>query len=438
MKTIRLITLITSIAALQGISIGHTNSNKLLLKASSSSFYSDINEIIQLDNFDPRAELTPVQDQGSTNLCWAYSSINASEASILKNRLTNKDTLRLNPQALAYRKFYRNMDPLGNNQSYSKTTDWLNAQGSISNTPSILSMWQGPIGGDKPAADVYTNSLYRLEEASQISSGLNNEDRINEIKQAIAKYGAVTASTSYDGGRNYYYNDKDIKNGVPHAITLIGWDDNIDKDLFAPKSATRNGGWLVKNSYLDNPYFYLTYDSKILDSTSWVFSYASKDKYDYNYYYDNNGDDAGLFKLKGFANIYQAKKGNDEYKEYLKAVNVAFIGNGVDVTIKIYTDVSSMGQVAVERGTLKATKTEHYKYQGYKTIELDNPILLNPGSYFSIVVEVTNASDDAHISLTTIDQKKASFKKVGSDYEELLTGVMLLESRLIQNVSRKK
>lgn len=84
MKTIRLITLITSIAALQGISIGHTNSNKLLLKASSSSFYSDINEIIQLDNFDPRAELTPVQDQGSTNLCWAYSSINASEASILK------------------------------------------------------------------------------------------------------------------------------------------------------------------------------------------------------------------------------------------------------------------------------------------------------------------------------------------------------------------
>lgn len=422
MKTIRLITLITSIAALQGVSIGHTNSNKLLLKASSSSFYSDINEIIQLDNFDPRAELTPVQDQGSTNLCWAYSSINASEASILKNRLTNKDTLRLNPQALAYRKFYRNMDPLGNNQSYSKTADWLNAQGSISNTPSILSMWQGPIGGDKPAADVYTNSLYRLEEASQISSGLNNEDRINEIKQAIAKYGAVTASTSYDGGRNYYYNDKDIKNGVPHAITLIGWNDNIDKDLFAPKSATRNGGWLVKNSYLDNPYFYLTYDSKILDSTSWVFSYASKDKYDYNYYYDNNGDDAGLFKLKGFANIYQAKKGNDEYKEYLKAVNVAFIGNGVDVTIKIYTDVSSMGQIAVERGTLKATKTEHYKYQGYKTIELDNPILLNPGSYFSIVVEVTNASDDAHISLTTVDQKKASFKKVGSDYEELFNG----------------
>ncbi len=422
MKRIRLITLTTSIVTLLGISIGHINSNKLLLKANSSSFYSDINEIIQLDNFDPRNELTIVQDQGNSNLCWAYSTINASEASILKNRLTNKDTLKLNPKALAYRRFYRNTDPLGNNQSYSKTTDWLNAQGSISNTPPILSMWQGPIGGDKPAADVYTNSLFRLEEASLISSGLDNENRINEIKQAIAKYGAVTASTSYDGRNRYYYNDKDIKNGVAHAITLIGWDDNIDKNLFAPKSATRNGGWLVKNSYLDNPYFYLTYDSKILETTSWVFNYAPKDKYDYNYYYDNNEDNAGLFRIKGFANIYQAKKGNDEYKEYLKAVNVAFIGNDVDVTIKVYTDVPSMGAVAVEKGTLKETKTEHYKYQGYKTIELDNPILLNPGSYFSIVVEVANQSNDARISLTTVDQKKASFKKVGSDYEELFNG----------------
>lgn len=146
-------------------------------------------------------------------------------------------------------------------------------------------MWQGPIGGNKPAADVYANSLFRLEEASLISSGLDNENRINEIKKAIAKYGAVTASTSYDGRNRYYYNDKDIKNGVAHAITLIGWDDNIDKDLFAPKKATRNGGWLVKNSYLDNPYFYLTYDSKILDTTTWSFNYAPKDKYDYNYYY---------------------------------------------------------------------------------------------------------------------------------------------------------
>ena len=34
-------------------------------------------------------------------------------------------------------------------------------------------MWQGPVGGDKPAADVYENSLYRLESASLISSGLS-------------------------------------------------------------------------------------------------------------------------------------------------------------------------------------------------------------------------------------------------------------------------
>ena len=83
-----------------------------------TSFYDSEDEIIKASKFDCRDELTPIKDQGSTNLCWAYSAINASEASILKNKISNKDTLRLNPQALAYRRYVRNSDPLNNNYSY--------------------------------------------------------------------------------------------------------------------------------------------------------------------------------------------------------------------------------------------------------------------------------------------------------------------------------
>ncbi|MDD7715532.1 MAG: hypothetical protein PUJ84_06480 [Mollicutes bacterium] len=39
-------------------------------------------------------------------------------------------------------------------------------------------------------------------------------------------------------------------------------------------------------------------------------------------------------------------------------MSIAFIGNDVDVTIKVYTDVPSMGAAAVEKGTLKETKNQ--------------------------------------------------------------------------------
>lgn len=328
-----------------------------------NSFYDSAERIINLSRFDPRDELTPVKDQGDTNLCWAYSAINASEASILKNKIGNKDSLRLNPKALAYRKYVRKADPLGNTANYYKNADdWTARAGHIEQTTALLSMWQGPIGGDKPAADVWENSLYRFESANLISSGKDGEARIMEIKRAIAEYGAVTASCYYDGGTKQYYNDAGVKNGVSHAITLVGWDDDIDKSLFTPGQVTRNGGWLVKNSYSDNGYFWLTYESKIATTTAWTFTYAPKDSYDYNYYYDNNEDSFGLLKLKQFANVYEAKKGTDEKEEYVEAVNVGFVGNDVNVKIKVYTNFSGWGQTSVEKGTLAAEKAQTFKH----------------------------------------------------------------------------
>ncbi len=388
-----------------------------------NSFYDSAEQIINLSRFDPRDELTPVKDQGDTNLCWAYSAINASEASILKNKIGNKDSLRLNPKALAYRKYVRKADPLGNTANYYKNADdWTARPGHIEQTTALLSMWQGPIGGDKPAADVWENSLYRFESANLISSGRDGEARISEIKRAIAEYGAVTASCYYDGGTKQYYNDAGVKNGVPHAITLVGWDDDIDKSLFSPGQVTRNGGWLVKNSYSDNGYFWLTYESKIATTTAWTFTYAPKDSYDYNYYYDNNEDSFGLLKLKQFANVYEAKKGTDEKEEFVEAVNVGFVGNDVNVKIKVYTNLSGWGQTSVEKGTLAAEKAQTFKYGGYNTIKLDNPVKVSVGTYFSIVVEVSNPDGNAFVSVVQSDTKKPSFRKTSDGYDYISDG----------------
>ncbi len=387
-------------------------------------FYKPSEEIIKLAKFDPRSLLTPVKDQGASNLCWAYSTINASEGSILKNKLGNKDTLRLNPNALAYRKYVRSADVLNNTASYydRNAPDWYERAGDISSTPSILSMWQGPIAYDKPAnASVHENGLYRLESANLINSGLSGEDRINEIKRAIAKYGSVTASCYYDGGVKEYYNDNEIQNGIPHAITLVGWDDTIDSNKFG-KKVVKNGGWLVKNSYSDNGYFWLTYESKIAQTTAWTFTYAPKEAYDYNYYYDNDTSDNPLLKDKQYANVYEAKMGKDGKAEYVEAVNVGFYGNDVTVKVKVYTNLSGWGQTAVESGTLASEKTETFKYGGYNTVRLDNPVKVAKGSYYSVVVEVSNTTGDAYVSVAPSGDKKPSYRKVYDGYDYVLYG----------------
>ena len=62
-------------------------------------------EIIALSAYDGRdyGIITPVKDQGSTNLCWAYSSVAASEASIVRSGLKKLEEVNLNPTAAAYR-----------------------------------------------------------------------------------------------------------------------------------------------------------------------------------------------------------------------------------------------------------------------------------------------------------------------------------------------
>ena len=94
-----------------------------------------------------------------------------------------------------------------------------------------------------------------------------------------------------------------------------------------PNGATQKGGWLVKNSYKSLEYFWLSYDNT--SSCSYAFSFAPKDKYDFNYYYDGSMDDFPLRKDKSVANVFKAKKSDNLKDEYIKAVNVAIGGENV-------------------------------------------------------------------------------------------------------------
>ena len=337
-------------------------------------------------------------DQGSTDICWAYATASASETSVLKDKLDNstKDTLRFSPKQIAYRTYNREKDPLNNTDGVYANDKW-NVTGSSYNTFLMLSQWCAPVAGNVSAKDdAYENNLYRLIDAEQIDLYSTGSYRINEIKRAIAKYGAVTGSY-YNAREVYYYNTKgETLDGISHAMTIVGWDDTIPASNFQPKTASQNGGWIIKNSYNSLPYFYLSYDSSVGNVCG--FKYANKNEFDFNYFYDNVSDAPMRSEnnSKCVSNVFVAKKGDKTHSEYVKAVNVATYGYNLTCKVQVYTNLTD--PTNPESGVLSASGNRVLDYGGYHTIMLDNLVKIINGTHYSIVVSISsNSGGSAYI-----------------------------------------
>ena len=116
--TEKLLCLLLCAAIFCGIAVSSSGSSAKAEEVVSSL---SAEELAKMPKYDGRdyGIVTPVKDQGTTNLCWAYSSVAAAEASILKSGIdptATKDSLSLNPTAVAYRVFRRTADPLGNTE----------------------------------------------------------------------------------------------------------------------------------------------------------------------------------------------------------------------------------------------------------------------------------------------------------------------------------
>ena len=363
--------------------------------------------------------VTPNLDQGNTNICWAYATASASETSVLKDKLDSntKDTLRFSPTQIAYRTHNREADPLGNTVGVDSNDKW-DVTGSSYNTFLMLSQWCAPVAGNVPAkADAYENNLYRLLDAEQIDLYETGAYRIAEIKKAIAKYGAITGSY-FNAREESYYNTKgETGDGISHAMTIVGWDDTIPASNFRPKTASQNGGWIIKNSYNSLPYFYLSYDSAIGNTCG--FKYANKSEFDFNYFYDNVSEAPMRSEnnSKCVSNVFKAKKGDEQHNEYVKAVNVATYGYNLNCQVKVYTNLTDPKNP--ESGTLSASGERILEYGGYHTITLNNFAKIDKGTYYSVVVSVSSNNGKSAYILYSLNTSENTHYKSSNGWNSI-------------------
>lgn len=393
-----------------------------------------VENIAGLSKFDARDFnlVTPVRDQVSSKLCWAYSTIAVSETSILYSGIDSsvtKDTLKLSAENLGYSRFTRPADPLGNVAEVSgssSATNWQAEAGESRIAIDILSEWCGAVS-ESCQFDVngFLNAEYKLVEAVKISEAdldgnagdtddekiQNNNARILAIKQAIAKYGAVTFSYNNASDNMQYYNPNSVTSteSFPHACAIIGWDDNIEKTSFQPGEASQNGGWIVKNSYSSLPYLYLSYD--VRSDNCYALKYEKADSLDNNYFYDRIVNDkenvssniTQMQNVSKVANIFEVKGEKAGCGEYLKSVSVSTNAKNTSAKISVFTGVTAG---APESGTKAYEKTVSFLNAGQNYVTLDNFVRLTKGELYSVVVELSD-----------------SLQTNGNKYVEVYTGV---------------
>lgn len=191
-----------------------------------------------------------------------------------------------------------------------------------------------------------------------------------------------------------------------HAVSIIGWDDDFSADNFSQKPAG-DGAWLVKNSWSDawgdNGYFWLSY----YDTTVMYYAAIRADaanaagytNYDDLYQYDltntKNTVSISMDALIGAigqqyqrtfkaANVFKAEK-----DETLTAVGTTF-PNGILKNYTVTTEIYKLpDNTSPVNGDPVATQTDTVSSSLYATIDLQTPVALKAGEYYSIVQHIT-------------------------------------------------
>ena len=321
--------------------------------------------------------VTSVKNQLSAGNCWAFAILSTLESCIAKASGVKLDLSEENMKNVAslYSRYGWAMDE--NNGGYDDMgfgyiTSWL---GPVLETDDIYD--------DSSSISPIMDGMMHIQNILNLKR--NSYTDLASIKRAIMNYGAVYSGlymcAAYDSNLKAYAQCYRGSSACDHAVSIVGWDDNIQVS-----GAPGKGAWIAKNSWGtswgNKGYFYISYyDTRCMkigdEEGACTFVLNDTIRYDKNYQYDIAKTD---YFLNTTNKVWYKNKFTATDDEYLAAVSTYFQKN-TNWELSIYVN-----------NALKMKKSGTSK-SGYYTIDLGDFIPLKAGDVFEIAFKITVSGD---------------------------------------------
>ncbi len=370
-----------------------------------------------------------------TDSCWAFGTLASIESNMIKNGVSSDYLsvahLEFATQNSLYKPGYINFNRTFNAGGHIETTNAyiLNNWGPIYDKDMSLGLLKKVALGQESITEEAVKNKKAVIDVDNIirirnEQGVCSTDTITSIKKYITSYGGMAATLyfedvvrgyelnigsngkydlkhKYVNGPYYYYDgsaytDNDNKGHIMnedqnHMVEIVGWDDTISASNFSTKPS-RDGAWIVKNSYGEskylvddkdvnmgnNGYYYISYDDINICGNVVGYYGVNKDVSDYAYYYDDLGVNASVSSDKNVvytANIFSKK---DVKTEKLDKVTFAVQKAGYKYTVYYASNGALKNYEEIGNGV-----TEH---NGYISVKPNKDIYVSDS--FSIIVKL--------------------------------------------------